>query len=57
MDAARRQLDGVPLVDERLVAVQGVATGVGAEAEAGVATAEDYLVGVDTEAVRVVCLS
>lgn len=57
MDAARRQLDGVPLVDERLVAVQGVATGAGAEAEAGVATAEDYLVGVDTEAVRVVCLS
>lgn len=55
MDAARRQLDGVPLVDERSVAVQGVATE--AEAEAGVATAKDYWMGVDTEVGRVVCLS
>jgi hypothetical protein len=44
------QLDDVPSMGERSAVVQGVAI----EAEAGVATAKEYLEGVGTEAAQVV---
>ena len=56
MDAVHRQPDGVPLVGERWVVAQGVATEAEAVA-AEVATAQGCSAGVDTEAEREVYLS
>lgn len=52
VDAAHRQLDGVPLVAECSVVAQDVASEIETESETATATAEGCSEGVDTEAAQ-----